>query len=132
MDMGRTTRGGLAHKIKAYGVRLWSAYTARQSEDILAMKEDLFGYDRYHILCKYLPYSQIDLGLNRIVTLPPRLYKAGKDPIEFISYSIQFTKDTRHKIYTGSGHRCDVKPYVLCSVVCINEMISRGVPARLI
>ena len=25
-------------------------------------------------------------------------------------------RDTRHKIYTGSGHRCDVKPYVMCSV----------------
>ena len=25
-------------------------------------------------------------------------------------------RDTRHKIYTGSGRQCDVKPYVLCSV----------------
>ena len=64
MDMGRTARGGLAHKIKAYGAWLWLACTARQSEDILVMKEDLFGYDRYRILCKYLPYSRIDLDLN--------------------------------------------------------------------
>ena len=47
MDMGHTARGGPAHKIKAYGSRLWSACTARELEDILAMKEDLFGYDRY-------------------------------------------------------------------------------------
>ena len=26
-------------------------------------------------------------------------------------------RDTRHKIYTGSGHQRDVKPYVLCSVI---------------
>ena len=70
MDMGRTARGGPAHKIKAYGAQFWSAFTARQSEDILAMKEDLFGYDRYRIPCKYLLYNQIDLGLNRLVTLP--------------------------------------------------------------
>ena len=24
-------------------------------------------------------------------------------------------RNTRHKIYTGSGHQDDVKPYVLCS-----------------
>ena len=42
MNMGRTARGGPAHKIKAYGARLWSACTARQLEDILVMKEDLF------------------------------------------------------------------------------------------
>ena len=94
MDMGRTTRGGPSHKIKAYGAQFWSTCTARQSEDILVMKEDLFGYDRYRIPCKYLPYSQIDLGLNRLVTLPPRLYKAGRDPLQFISYTIQYTKDT--------------------------------------
>ena len=80
MDMGCTARGGPAHKIKAYGVQFWLACTARQSEDILEMKEDLFGYDRYHIPCKYLPYNRIDLGLNRLVTLPPSLYKAGRDP----------------------------------------------------
>ena len=79
MDMGHTIRGGLAHKNKAYGARLWSACTARQSEDILAMKEDLFGYDRYRIPCKYLPYSRIDLDINRPVILPSRLYKAGRD-----------------------------------------------------
>ena len=79
MDMGRTTREGPAHKIKAYSARLWSACTARQSEDILVMKKDLFGYDRYRIPCKYLPYSRIDLRLNRLVTLPPKLYKMGRD-----------------------------------------------------
>jgi hypothetical protein len=26
-------------------------------------------------------------------------------------------RDTRHKIYIGSGRQCDVKPYVLCSVI---------------
>ena len=81
MDIGRIARGGSAHKIKAYDARLWSACTVRQLEDILAMKEDLFEYDRYRIPCKYLSYSRIDLGLNRLVTLPPRLYKAGRDPI---------------------------------------------------
>jgi hypothetical protein len=25
-------------------------------------------------------------------------------------------RDIKHKIYTGSGHQGDVKPYVLCSV----------------
>ena len=29
-------------------------------------------------------------------------------------------RGTRHKIYTGSGHQCGVKPYVLCSVICID------------
>ena len=57
MNMGRTAREGLAHKIKAYGAQLWLACTAMQSEDILAMMEDMFGYDRYRIPCKYLPYS---------------------------------------------------------------------------
>ena len=98
MDMGCTTRGGPAHKIKAYGARLWSACTARQSEDILAMKKDLFEYDRYRIPYKYLPYSRIDLDLNRPVTLPSRLYKVGRDPLEFISYSIQSTKDTGRRV----------------------------------
>ena len=88
MNMDRTARGGLAHKIKAYGAQFWSTCTARQLEDILAMKEDLFGYARYRIPCKYLPYSRIDLGLNRPVTLPFRLYKASRDPLECISYSI--------------------------------------------
>ena len=98
MDMGRTTGGGPAHKIKAYGARLLSVCTTRQSEDILALKEDLFGYDRYHIPCKYLPYSQIDLDLNRPITLPSRLYKDGRDPVECISYSIQSTKDTGRRV----------------------------------
>ena len=65
-DMGRTTREGSAHKIKAYGARLWSACTARQLEDMLAMKEDLFKYDRYRIPCKYLSYSRIDLDLTNL------------------------------------------------------------------
>ena len=26
-------------------------------------------------------------------------------------------RDTRHKIYIGSGHQRDVKPYVLCYVI---------------
>ena len=93
MNMGRTARGGPAHKIKAYGAWLWSACTARQSEDILRMKKDLFGYDRYRIPCKYLPYNRIDLGLNRLATIPPRLYKVGRAPLKFISNSIQSTKD---------------------------------------
>ena len=66
------------------------------------MKEDLFGYARYHIPCKYLPYSQIDLGLNRLVTLPLRLYKAGRDPLEFFSCSIQFNKDTGRRVLRRS------------------------------
>ena len=94
MDMGRTARGGLAHKIKAYSARLWSACTARQSEDILVMKEDLFGYDRYRIPYKYLPYNQIDLGLNRLVTYPLDYIRRVGTPLEFISYSMQSNKDT--------------------------------------
>ena len=31
-------------------------------------------------------------------------------------HKLDGNKDTRHKIYTGSGHQCDVKPYVMCSV----------------
>ena len=77
---GPHRKGGPTHKIKAYDAQFWSACTARQSEDILAMKEDLFGYDSFRIPRKYLPYNQIDPGLNRLVTLPPRLYKAGRDP----------------------------------------------------
>ena len=94
LDMGCTTRRGLAHKIKDYSARLWSACTARQSKDLLAMKEDLFRYDRYCIPFKYLLYSRIDLDLNRPITLPSKLYKAGRDPLECISYSIQSTEDT--------------------------------------
>ena len=26
-------------------------------------------------------------------------------------------RDTRHKIYTSSGHKRDIKPYALCSVI---------------
>ena len=81
-------RGGLAHKIKAYGAQFWSACTVRQSEDILAMKEDLFRYDRYRIPCKYLPYNRIDLGLDRLVTLPLDYIRWVGTPLEFISYSI--------------------------------------------
>ena len=102
MGMGRTTKGGLARKIKAYGAWLWSACTARQSEDILRMKKDLFGYDRYRIPCKYLPYSRIDLGLNRLATIPPRLYKVGRAPLKFISNSIQSTEDTGRRVLRRS------------------------------
>ena len=102
MDMGRTTRGGPAHKIKAYGARLWSACTARQSEDILTMKKDLFGYDRYRIPCKYLPYSRIDLGLNQLATLPPNYIRQVGTPLEFISYTIQYTKDTLRRVLRRS------------------------------
>jgi len=66
------------------------------------MKEDLFGYDRYRIPCKYLPYSRIDLDLNRPVTLPYRLYKAGRDPLECISYSIQSTEHTWRRVLRRS------------------------------
>ena len=89
MDMGRTTKGDLANKIKAYGARLWLVCTARESKDILAMKEDLFGYDRYHIPCKYLPYSRIDLGLNRPVTLPSRLYTAACAGVRRLAMRLQ-------------------------------------------
>ena len=66
------------------------------------MKEDLFGYDRYRIPCKYLSYNRIDLDLNRLITLPSRLYKTGKDPLEFISYSIQSNKDIGHRVLRRS------------------------------
>ena len=102
MDMDHTTKGGLAHKIKAYGARLWSTCIARQSEEILAMKEDRFGYDRYCIPCKYLTYNRIDLCLNRLVTLPPRLYKAGREPLKIISYSMQSTKDIGRRVLRRS------------------------------
>ena len=29
-------------------------------------------------------------------------------------------RDTRHKIYTGSDRQYDIKPYVLCSIICID------------
>ena len=46
-------------------------------------------------------------------------------------------RDTRHKIYTGSGRQCDVKPYVMCSVGLYwlsydIACVLREVPARLI
>ena len=100
-DMGYTTKGGPAHKIMAYGAQLWSACTARQSEDILEMKEDLFGYDRYRIPCKYLPYRRIDLDLNRPITLPSRLYKAGRDPpsnASHIQYNPPKTQDVGYYV----------------------------------
>jgi len=75
------------------------------------VKENIFGYDRYRIPCKYLPYNWIDLGLNRLVTLPPRLYKAGRDPLESNTQSIQNNK----------AH--DVGFYVtLTAWTCINLM----------
>jgi len=52
------------------------------------MKEDLFGYDRYRIPCKYLPYSRIDLGLNRLITLPPDYIRRVGTPSN--SYDIQY------------------------------------------
>jgi hypothetical protein len=30
---------------------------------------------------------------------------------------LDVNRDIRHKIYIGSGHQRDVKPYVLCSVI---------------
>ena len=102
MDIGRTARGGPAHKIKAYGAQLWSACTVRQLDDILAMKKDLFGYDRYRIPYKYLPYSRIDLGLNRLVTLPPDYIRQVGTPPEFISYSIQYTQDIGRRVLRRS------------------------------
>ena len=95
MDMGRTARGGPAHKIKAYGAQFLSACSARQLEDILVMKEDLFGYDRYRIPCKYLPYNRIDLGLNRLVTLPPDYIRRVGTPLELshIQYNQPKTQD---------------------------------------
>ena len=95
--MGRTARGG-----PTYGAQFWSACTTRQSEDILAMKEDLFGYDRYCIPYKYLPCHRIDLGLNQLVTLPPDYIRRVGTPIKFISYSIQSTKDTGHRVLCRS------------------------------
>ena len=144
MDMGRTTRGGPTNKIKAC--------TARQLKDILAIKEDLFGYDRYRIPCKYLLYSRIDLDLNQPVTLPSRLYKAGRDPLECISYSIQSTKDTGRRVLRRldglnqskslSLHLCHhpvpitctstdhLLPWVYPSVDCLPDFIDSGMPGR--
>ena len=31
-------------------------------------------------------------------------------------------RDTRHKIYIGSGRQCDIEPYVLALLVCIAEI----------
>ena len=101
--MGHTARGGPTHKIKAYSAQFWLACTVRQSEDILAMKEDLFEYDRYCIPCKYLAYNQRDLGLDRLVTLPPYYIRRVGTPLEFISYSIQSNKDTGRRVL----HRSD-------------------------
>ena len=98
MDMGRTARGGPAHKIKAYGAKFWSACTVRQSKDILTINEDLFKYDRYRIPCKYLPYNRIDLGLDRLVTLPLDYIRWVGTPLEWISYSIQPNKDTWRRV----------------------------------
>ena len=78
------------------------------------IKEDLFGYDRYRIPCKYLTYSRIDLDLKRPVTLPSRLYKAGRDPLEGISYSIQSTKDTGHRVLRRSDSLNMSKSMSLC------------------
>ena len=84
-------------------------------KDILAMKEDLFGYARYHIPCKYLLYNRIDLGLNRLITLPPRLYKVGRYPLEFISYTIQYTKDIGCRVLHRSDDLNQSKPLSLRS-----------------
>ena len=96
MDMGRTARGGPSHKIKAYGAQFWSTCTARQSEDILVMKEDLFGYDRYRIPCKYLPYNRIDLGLNRLITLSLDYIRWVGTPSN--SSHIQYNPPTTHDV----------------------------------
>jgi len=98
--MGRTARRGPAHKIKAYNARLWSACTARQSEDISTTKEDLFGYDRYRIPYKYLPYNQIDLALNRLVTLPPDYIRRAGTPSNssHIQYNQPKTQDVGYYV----------------------------------
>ena len=95
MDMGRTARGGPSHKIKAYSAQFWLACTARQSEGILVMKQDLFEYDRYRIPCKYILYNRIDLGLNRLVTLPPDyIRRVGTPPnSSHIQYNPTKTQD---------------------------------------
>ena len=100
MDIDRTVREGPAHKITAYGAQFWSACTARQSEDILVMKEDLFGYDRYRIPCKYLPYNRIDLGLNQLVTLPPNYIRRVGTPSNssHIQYNPTKTQDVRYYV----------------------------------
>jgi hypothetical protein len=45
-DMGRTIRGGPAHKIKACGARHFLAFAARLQEGILKIEIDLIGYAR--------------------------------------------------------------------------------------
>jgi len=64
VDMGRTTRIGPAHKEKACDARHRSACITQFQERILKIEKDLFGYDRYRIPCKYLPYNRIDLDLT--------------------------------------------------------------------
>ena len=130
--MGRTARGGLAHKIKTYGAQFWSTCTARQSEDILTIKEDIFGYDRYRIPCKYLPYNRIDLDLNRPVTLPSRLYKAGRDPLECIWYSIQSTEDTGRRVLRRSDGLNLSKSLCLCAYVAIRLLLRAPPPIHLL
>ena len=92
------------------------ACTARQSEDILVMKKDLFGYDRYRIPCKYLSYSRIDLGLNRLVILPPDYIRRVGTPSNSsdIQYNPTKTQDVGYYVDQTAQTCLNRCLYALC------------------
>ena len=68
----------------------------RASQDCVKIFDDLgnlLGYARSRNICKFLSCKTDQDRNNRSVTLPPELYKAGRDPLVFISsLVIQSTK----------------------------------------
>ena len=64
---------------------------------------------------KLLPVDEIWSAVHRGGARGGRLSVDGACNQEPDGY-----RGTRHKIYTGSGRQCGVKPYVLCSIICID------------
>ena len=83
--MGYAPRGGPAHKTKPWGARRCSTRLARHREGILKILRDLLEYIWPHDSCNLLLLFRWSPRSNRLITLPPGLYKAGRDPYKMIA-----------------------------------------------
>ena len=79
--MGHATSGGLAYKRHAKQDIGRSAL--QDYMKIFGELVNLLGYARSHNIFNFLSYKTNQDVNNRSVTIPPRLYKAGRDPPHF-------------------------------------------------